>query len=88
MPESSRVCNFIKMETLAQVFSSEYCEFFKNAFFNRAPLVTVSVLGTGVFLVKPFFCIFRWVALQESFSAVLNSFQLNVAFHIEPSHLI
>ena len=26
-------CNFIKKETLAQVFSCEFCEIFKNTFF-------------------------------------------------------
>ena len=28
-----RVCNFIKTETLEQVFSCEFCESFKNTFF-------------------------------------------------------
>ena len=32
-------CNFIKKETLAQVFSCEVCEIFKNAFFYRTPSV-------------------------------------------------
>ena len=30
-------CNFIKNETLTQVFSCEFCEVFKNTFFHRAP---------------------------------------------------
>ena len=38
-------CNFIK-DTPTQVFSCEYCEIFKNSFFNRAPLLTASVLWT------------------------------------------
>ena len=29
----SEACNFIKKENLAQVFSSEFCEVFKNTFF-------------------------------------------------------
>ena len=33
------VCNFIKKETLAQVFSCEFCEISKNAFFHRTPPV-------------------------------------------------
>ena len=33
------VCNFIKKETLAQVFSSVFCEISKNIFFQRTPLV-------------------------------------------------
>ena len=28
-------CNFIKKETLAQVFSCEFCENFKNTFFTE-----------------------------------------------------
>ena len=32
---SQQVCNFIKKETLAQVFSCEFCEISKNAFFTE-----------------------------------------------------
>ena len=35
-------CNFIKKETLAQVFSCEFCEISKNTFFHRTPLVAAS----------------------------------------------
>ena len=31
----AKACNFIKKETLAQVFSSEFCEISKNAFFTE-----------------------------------------------------
>ena len=34
----AQACNFIKKETLAQVFSCEYCEIPKNTFFYRTPL--------------------------------------------------
>ena len=34
----ARACNFIKKETLVQVFSCEFCEIFKNTFFYRTPL--------------------------------------------------
>ena len=37
-----QACNFIKKETLAQVFSCEFCEISKNTFFHRTPLVAVS----------------------------------------------
>ena len=30
-------CNFIKKETLAQVFSGEFCEIFRNNFFSTTP---------------------------------------------------
>ena len=39
----AKPCNFVKKESLAQVFSCECCEFFKNIFFCRAPPVTASV---------------------------------------------
>ena len=36
-------CNFIKKETLAQVFSCEFCEISKNTFSYRTPPVAASV---------------------------------------------
>ena len=38
-----QACNFIKKETLAQVFSCEFCEISKNTFFHRTLLVAASV---------------------------------------------
>ena len=35
-------CNFIKKETLAQVFCCEFCEIYKNTFYYRKPLVAAS----------------------------------------------
>ena len=37
-----QACNFTETETLAQVFSCEFCEISKNTFFHRAPLVAAS----------------------------------------------
>ena len=34
-------CNFIKKETLAPVFSCEFCEVSRNTFSNRTPPVAV-----------------------------------------------
>ena len=34
-----KACNFIKKETLAQMFSCEFCKISKNAFLYRTPLV-------------------------------------------------
>ena len=39
----SESCNFIKNETMAQVFSCEFCEISKNTSFYRTPLVAASV---------------------------------------------
>ena len=38
----SQAGNFIKKETLAQVFSFEFCEISKNTFSYRTPLVAAS----------------------------------------------
>ena len=35
-------CKFIKKETLAQVFSCEFCEILKNTFFYRTPPMAAS----------------------------------------------
>ena len=39
-----RACNFIKKETLAQVFSCKFCEIYKNTFLHRTPLVAASLI--------------------------------------------
>ena len=41
-------CNFIKKESLAQVFSCEFCEIFKNTFFTEHLRATVSGIRLGV----------------------------------------
>ena len=38
-----KACNFIKTETLTQVFSCEFCEISMNTFFYRTPPVAASV---------------------------------------------
>ena len=37
-----RPATLLKKETLAQVFSSEFCEISKNTFFHRTPLAAAS----------------------------------------------
>ena len=37
-------CNFIKKETLAQVFSCEFCLILKNTFYHRTHLVVAYVI--------------------------------------------
>ena len=39
---SPRACNFVKKETLAQVFSCEICEISKNTLLYKTPLVAAS----------------------------------------------
>ena len=48
----AEACNFIKKETLAQVFSCEFCEIAKNTFSFRTPPVAASVIC--LWQVKPF----------------------------------
>ena len=37
-------CNFIKKETLAQMFSCEFCDISKNTFLHRTPPVAASTV--------------------------------------------
>ena len=41
-----KACNVIKKETLAQVFSRDFCKISKNTFFYRIPLVAASEQST------------------------------------------
>ena len=45
MSQSPQACNFIKKETLAQVFSCEFFEISKNTFSYRTPLVAASLVS-------------------------------------------
>ena len=55
---SLRPVTLLKKVTLAQVFSCEFCEIFKNIFFYRTPLVAASVnaLERLKTFLKLFFC--------------------------------
>ena len=66
-------CNFIKKETLAQVFSCEFCEFSKSTFSSRITLVVASWISVTIDL-SPVFpvslkfwsvsCRYRYLFLQ------------------------
>ena len=49
----SQAFNFIKKETLAQVFSCEFCEIFKNTFFTEHLRTTASVNAKVTIIQKP-----------------------------------
>ena len=58
VPES-RVSFLIKLEasgkeTLAQVFSCEFCEIYKNTFYYRTPLVAASGVLINFAILEPF----------------------------------
>ena len=44
MKLQAKACNFIKKETLAQVFSCKFREISKNTFFHKTPLVAASMI--------------------------------------------
>ena len=47
-------CNFIKKDTLAQVFSCEFCEIYKNTFYYRIPLLAASGVLINFTILEPF----------------------------------
>ena len=47
-------CNFIKKETLAPVFSCEFCKIYKNTFYYRTPLVAASGVLINWAILEPF----------------------------------
>ena len=63
-PVQLLACNFIKKETLVQVFSCEFCEISKNNFLYRTPLVAVVTSWIPKFsessFCKPFVNVFFW----------------------------
>ena len=65
MPESffcrPMVCNFIKKEALAQVFSRDFCEISKNTFFYKTRTVAASVF---------------WICLLLSAFSMILRFQI------------
>ena len=64
----SQACNFIKIETLAQVFSSEFCEISKNTFFTEHLWATVSMLFKNL----PF-CVGYWHVLEYNLGGQTQS---------------
>ena len=44
-----KACNFIKKETLTQVFPCEFCEISKNTFFTEHLRATVSATAIALF---------------------------------------
>ena len=79
MPESLlllklQACNFIKKETLAQVFSCEFCEIFKSTFSTKHLQATASVpVNYAKFLATPF--------LQNTSGRLLLPCQTSVMKH-------
>ena len=80
----ARVCNFIKEETLAQVFSCEFCEISNNFFFYRTPRMAASKFNHFKETIKNFQRIFErhstesgfWDVFEEMIFTVTLSFLL------------
>ena len=73
--------NYIKKDTLTQVFSCEICEIFKYTYFEELIRTTASNLNTYLnFAIKHKFLQLRRL--------LFNLFQPSFALHIETSHLI
>ena len=53
--------NFINKESLAQVFSCEFCKISKKTFFNRTPPVAASVKSSDVYEI---FLFWNWIVQQ------------------------
>ena len=66
--------NFIKRETLAQVFSCEFCEIFKNTFFTEQLWTTASELNPKCF----FFYFFLSGKLNRLVSFIIGNFAIHL----------
>ena len=90
-------CNFIKKETLAQVFSCEFCEISKNTFFNtsgRLPLdreilqFRIAPYPTSLLIYpkfqRVFITLFYHIQLIpiNTFLSVFSSVRASVFFHM------
>ena len=67
----AEVCNFIKKDTLALVFSSEFCKISKNTLYYKTPLVAASVNILLVVYID--YSIFTYKSFLFQFSGVYNS---------------
>ena len=53
-------CSFIKKESLAQVFSCEFCEIFKSTFFKNTVIIIIIIIIIIIYLfiilIRPRLC--------------------------------
>ena len=66
-------CNFVKKETLAQVFSWKFCKIFKNPVSQRTPPVAASVLSQQEFQRVPSFSYTPKVIFHFPWKLALNA---------------
>ena len=73
-----RSATLLKRETLAQVFSSDFCKIAKNNFFYRTPLVAASVKCSSenvVYLLTRKTCPKRYTGSAEDFRSRINHYR-------------
>ena len=66
------VCNFIEKETMAQVFSCEFCQISKNTFFYRTLLLAPS----GYYINRSIYCASLNPEMMETLAADQNGFHV------------
>ena len=71
-------CNFIKKETLVQLFSCEFCEIFKNTFFTEHLRTTASVRREFVLNVMRHFVIAVGLYLGSCQTSMMELFFWNI----------
>ena len=71
-------CNFIKKETLAQVFSCEFCEITKNTFSYKTALVATSDKTNVVFI---FYNMLEWTSYIST-RFVWNYKIIRIPYHL------
>ena len=77
----AQVCNFIKKETLAQVFSSGFCKISKNTFFTEHLWATASVSRTH--LRDKFFTTMKFTQMKD---LVRKQFLFGLFFNHSENH--
>ena len=80
--ECGKACNFIKKETLAQVFSCEFWEISKNTFFTEHLQVTASTYVRDVYsrcdkLFKCYFLLITCAATRAVHFELISNFSSN-----------
>ena len=76
-----KLCNFIKKETLTQLFSYEFCEICKTILLHRTPLVATSVSDNKLI---SFFYFFSKILFNSELKTVQVSRSFNIFRNLAP----
>ena len=82
-----QVCNFIKKETLAQVFSREFCEISKNNFFHRTPPVVASVNKLNICQRTISISCSEFITLYQNILPTVSSDQIKFSLNVGTGHI-